>query len=315
MEVIEDILDAETEFDDVVLSVGSFDGVHRGHRRILREVIETAAREGGLPAVLTLRPHPRQVFSPEHPTNLLTTHQQKLRLFEESGIEVTFVLRFDAETAALGPLDFLDRVICRGCRAKRLVIGHDFRFGQGAQGDYDFLEAHAGRFGFEVRQVPPLFIEGERVSSTLIREQVLQGDLERVTMFLGRPYALVGPVVPGHGIGAALGFPTANIQPENAAIPAHGVYAAQAVLDGTRHAAAVNIGIAPTIRQRDITVEAHILDFHEDIAGRLVEVVFLKHLRPERKFPTRKALTDQIREDILQVKAFFDSDSSFLETR
>ena len=301
IKLIEDVARTDERLADVVLTVGSFDGVHLGHKRILDEVVSIAKSATGTPAVLTMRPHPRQVFSPEHPPNLLTSDSKKIELLARTGIEVVFGLTFDEATAALDPFDFIEQIVVRRCRARHLVVGHDFRFGKDAAGDYEFLVAAQRQFAFEVTQVPPLFIEGERVSSTLIREQVLQGDLERAALFLGRPYAIEGTVIPGHGIGATLGFPTANVKSGSAAIPAQGVYAAQVILDGTAHPAAINIGIAPTVRQSDVIVEAHLLHFSENLLGRQIEVVFLKRLRPERKFPTRQALAEQIQQDVAAV--------------
>lgn len=305
MMVIEDIRNSPLTVAPVVLTVGSFDGVHRGHQRILEEVVRAARDAEAAPAVLTLRPHPREFFSPDHAPNLLTTDAKKFELIERAGIEIVFVLEFNAETAKLEPVEFVSEIVCGRCRATELIVGHDFRFGRGAQGDYDLLLKLAGQFGFAVREVAPLLIKGERVSSTVIRERVIQGDLEEAELFLGRKYSILGEVIAGRGLGKTLGFPTANLRPRRSAIPAHGVYAVQVLFEGTLFPAAANIGIAPTIRHEDITVEAHILEFSQDILGREIEIVFHKRLRPEKKFPSRKALAEQIARDVDLVRDYF----------
>ena len=159
--------------------------------------------------------------------------------------------------------------------------------------------------GYTVEEIPPLIIGAERVSSTLVRERVLQGDLAAVESLLGRHYSLTGVVVKGRGIGVTLGFPTANVRPYHSAIPAQGVYVAEALVDGARRPAAVNIGIAPTIRQEDLTVEAHLIDFQGDLVGKDIEIFFLQRLRSEKKFRSREELQEQIARDIESTRAYF----------
>jgi len=308
MIVIDDARTARRALPHVVLTAGSFDGVHRGHRRIIDEVIEAARAAEGTAALLTLRPHPREFFSPDRAPNLLTSHEKKLELFREAGLDAVLILPFGAEVAAMEPLEFVERIIHDRCRAREVVVGHDFCFGKDARGNFDLLRQAGTHYGFEARQVPPLLIDGERVSSTLIREQVLQGDLERAELFLGRKYSIRGEVIRGRGIGATLGFPTANIKPHHSAMPAQGVYVAEALLNGERHPAAVNIGIAPTVRQEDLFIEAFLLDYTGQLLGSEIELVFHKRLRPEKKFPNYDALTAQIAQDVATVRAHFAAD-------
>ncbi len=305
MRIVEDVRSSAEAFPRVVLTVGSFDGVHRGHRRILEHVIASARERGGTAALLTLRPHPREFFTPERAPNLLTTHRKKMELLEEAGLDVVFILKFDADVAGLEPEDFISEILCARCRAEKVVVGHDFRFGKGARGDFALLEAAGPRYGFTVEQVPPVMVDGERVSSTAIRECILQGDLERAKRLLGREYSIRGEVVSGRGIGTKLGFPTANIKPHHSAVPAQGVYVAEALVAGERRPAAVNIGIAPTIRHDDLTIEAFILDFSGNIRGEDIELVLHRRLRPERKFPSYDALIAQIAKDVEDVRAYF----------
>lgn len=305
--VVDDIQTALCADPNLVLTIGSFDGVHLGHRAILDAVVRRARDIDGAAAVLTLRPHPREFFSPEHAPSLLTHDAKKLELFEEAGITAMFVLRFNADVAALEPEAFVREIIAGRCRAKAVVVGHDFRFGRQASGDFSTLQHLAPSFGFSVEQVPPLLMDGERVSSTLIRERLLLGDLVKAEAFLGRPYSLVGKVVPGRHIGSTIGFPTANVRPHHSAIPAQGVYVCEAKLGETKYPAAVNIGVAPTIRDEDLTIEAFLLDFDGAIEGREIELIFRKRLRSEIKFPTIQDLIAQIHRDVQATRTYFAS--------
>jgi len=305
MNVIEDVQSFSDRLPHVALTIGSFDGVHLGHRAILNSVVKRARAESGSAAVLTMRPHPREFFSPDHAPNLLTSDETKLKLLESLGIDVVFFLPFTSEVARIERLEFVKTILLERCKARHLVVGHDFCFGRDALGDFQFLREVGPELGFTVEQVAPVIINGERVSSTLIREQVLAGDLERTELFLGRKYAISGTVVSGRGVGAKLGFPTANIKPHHSAIPAQGVYIGEAVVDGVGHAAAVNIGIAPTIRNEDLTIEAFLLDFTGELGGEKVDLIFHRRVRPERKFPSFEALQAQIATDVSQVRAYF----------
>lgn len=305
--VVDDIRAARIDDANLVLTIGSFDGVHLGHRAILDAVVSRANAMRGTAAVLTLRPHPREFFSPGHAPSLLTHSAKKLELFAEAGISSVFFLRFNAEVAALEPEDFVREIIVERCHAKAVVVGHDFRFGRKARGNFELLRDLAGAHGFDVEQVAALLMDGERVSSTLIRERLLLGDLEKAEAFLGRPYSLVGKVVPGRHIGSTIGFPTANIQPHHSAIPAQGVYICEAKLRDTKYPAAVNIGVAPTIRNEDLTIEAFLLDFTGDIDGSEIEIVFHKRLRSEIKFPAVEDLIAQIHKDVEATRAYFGS--------
>ncbi|MCC6153759.1 MAG: bifunctional riboflavin kinase/FAD synthetase [Candidatus Hydrogenedentes bacterium] len=303
--VIDDIRAAQLDDPNLVLTIGSFDGVHCGHRAILDTVVRRARAISGTSAVLTIKPHPREFFSPDHAPSLLTHSAKKLELFEAAGISEMIFLRFNAAVAALEPEDFVREIIVERCRAKAVVVGHDFRFGKNARGDFELLASLAPEHGFEVEQVPALLMDGERVSSTLIRERLLLGDLVKAEAFLGRPYSLVGEVVSGHHFGTTIGFPTANVKPHHSAIPAQGVYVCEAKLGDNKYPAAVNIGVAPTIRNEDLTIEAFLLDFSGSIEGAEIELTFRKRLRSEIKFPTVQDLIAQIQRDVEATRDYF----------
>jgi riboflavin kinase / FMN adenylyltransferase len=305
MIVVDDIHKKQTGFSKTVVTIGSFDGVHLGHRRILETVVQEARRKEATPCVVTMRPHPRQYFLPGHAPNLLTNDGKKVALFEEAGIEATFFLPFDEHIARMERSAFVKNIIHGWCRATTVVVGHDFCFGRGAAGNSTYLAAVGPSYGFHIIEVPPVLVNGERVSSTLIREQILEGDLDAAALFLGRPYSIRGEVVQGRGIGGTLGFPTANIKPHHGVVPAQGVYAAEALLGDAQFPAAVNIGIAPTIRHENLTIEAYLLGFSGDVLGKEIEIVFWKRLRPERKFSSHDALIQQIRLDVAEVSKYY----------
>lgn len=305
MHVIADVRNTEEQFENVVLTIGCFDGVHLGHQQILRALAKEAAAVNGIPAVMTLEPHPRQFFSPHNAANILTPGSVKSRLLEACGAQVLYVLPFDGSAAAMTPLQFVESIIVNRCHAVRVVVGHDFAFGGGASGDYEFLCNAAEQYGFQVSQVPPLIIGGQRVSSTLIRERVIQGEVENLKEFLGRDFSLYGKIVSGRGIGRILGFPTANLDIGAGVLPAHGVYAGEAILRGKAWQAAVNIGIAPTIRDEHPWVEAHLLDFTGVLDDEEMELVLHKRLRPEKKFSSRDDLIAAIAADVNQIRAYF----------
>jgi len=305
MRVVEDVRSFAEHLPGVVLTIGSFDGVHLGHRRIIDAVVQEARALGGTAALMTLRPHPRQHFSPATAPNILTGDRKKEELLAAAGIDVLFVLPFNAEVAALEPEDFVREIVVGRCAAREVIVGHDFNFGRRARGNFEFLQAVAPEHGFAVEQAPALVIEGERVSSTLVRELVLQGELENIERFLGRRYSVVGEVITGRQMGRKLGYPTANIKPHNNAVPANGIYVAEALFEGRRFMAAVNIGIAPTIRHEDTMIEAFLLDFNEDLVGKTLEIVFHKRLRPEKKFDSLEALIQAIDADVVETRRYF----------
>ncbi|HPO13987.1 MAG TPA: bifunctional riboflavin kinase/FAD synthetase [Candidatus Hydrogenedentes bacterium] len=305
MILINDIHTVSESFPNVVLTIGSFDGIHLGHRRIIEEVVREAQSVQGTACLMSLKPHPREFFAPGNPPNILLSDAKKEALLAEAGIDVLFILPFNQEAASMLPDTFLREIVVGRCHAKHVIVGHDFCFGKNAQGDYEYLKEAAPGLGFEVRQIPQRVIKGERVSSTLIREYILQGEVDKVEVFLGRKYSIAGEIIPGRGVGITLGYPTANIAPHHNAVPAHGVYVAEAVLEGKPYPAAVNIGVAPTIRNEDIAIEAFLLDFTGNIVGQPIELIFHKRLRPEKKFASREELVDAITHDVATVRHYF----------
>jgi riboflavin kinase/FMN adenylyltransferase len=305
MKIITDTDPVQPDLPHVVLTIGSFDGVHLGHQAILAQVVRAAHARGAAPAALTLRPHPRVFFSPDNPPLLLTSDAKKADLLSEAGMDLLFYLAFTEAIATLSPAEFVKQIIVEKCCACELIVGHDFRFGRNAAGDFQFLQKVASEYGLAVQEVEPVLVDGHRVSSTRIRQLLDEGDLDRVEALLGRPYSLRGEVVSGSGIGRKLGFPTANLAPHHTALPADGIYAAEAIMNGARHVAAVNVGYAPTVERNTRVVEAYLLDFNEDIVDQDMEIVFYKRLRAEKSFENHAALTAAIERDVDGVRAFF----------
>jgi riboflavin kinase/FMN adenylyltransferase len=270
-----------------LVAVGEFDGVHLGHREVI----------AGADTVLTFDPHPLQVVRPEAAPKLLTSLDAKADLIASLGVQELVVIPFDQGFAAQSPQEFIDRILVERLQATRVSVGENFRFGHGATGDVKLLAAD-GRF--ETRVVPLVEVEGEIVSSSHIRGLVLAGELELAARFLGAPFELRGEVVAGERRGRELGFPTANIVPDEALVcPGHGVYAARA--DGV--CAAVNVGVRPTFGTgRAVLVEAYLLDTDTDLYGRVLRVEFLRRLRGERRFESVQALIEQMHDDVERTR-------------
>jgi riboflavin kinase / FMN adenylyltransferase len=269
------------------VAVGEFDGVHLGHREVIR----------GNDTVLTFEPHPLQVVRPEAAPKLLTSLETKADLVADLGVQELVVVPFDEGFAHQSPEEFIDEVLVRRLGASHVSVGENFRFGHGASGDARLLRADSR---FETRVVPLVEVDGEVVSSSHIRGLVLAGDVGAAARSLGAPFQLRGEVVRGDQRGRQLGFPTANIVPDEALVcPGHGVYAARA--DGV--CAAVNVGVRPTFGTgRAVLVEAYLLDTDADLYGRRLRVEFLERLRGERRFASAEALVEQMHNDVQRTR-------------
>ncbi len=291
-----------------VVSVGVFDGVHRGHRAVLEVVRAEAAARGVRSVALVIAPHPLTILAPERAPLRLTSLDTRLRLLAHAGIDVPAVWPFTAETARLTPTEFLDAVAARYPLAA-LVVGPDHALGHQRTGTRDVLADLGAARGFAVRAVEPLVLEGEPVSSTRIRRLVAAGDLDGADRLLGWPYAIEGLVVTGDGRGRTLGYPTANLAIDpGSLLPPDGIYAVR--VDGAREGAgdpvigAMSIGVRPTfVTDGRRTVEVFLLDFQGDLVGRTLRVTLLERLREERRFADAAALVAQIDEDVARTRA------------
>lgn len=293
------------------IAIGVFDGVHLGHRKILDEMVAEAGAAGAESIALTFDPHPDSVLRPESAPPLLTTPEERVALIRARGVSRVVVMTFDRLLAGLTAEEFLKRVLCPQFRPRRLFVGSNFTFGRGGRGNPALLEALGPSLGFDVRVFAPVTMDGEMLSSTLIRQRIQAGLVEWAARALGRPHALRGTVVRGDGRGRELGFPTANVAvPGGLCVPAAGVYAVTVagVPDAGEAgpwAGVANVGVRPTFPagKDGVVLEVHLMDFAGDLYGREIEVRFMARLRGERRFASAGALAAQIRHDVAQARA------------
>lgn len=288
----------------VALAIGVFDGLHLGHQEVIRAAAQHAVQHNGSAVVLTFDPHPLAVLNPVKVPRRLCGPAYRLRLLERLGMDAALVCPFTPELAATRAGDFVEK-LSRSCRPLGCVsVGYTWTFGKGRGGNIHSLTDLGQRHNFAVYGVPPVRVDGDVVSSTLIRECVTAGDLARASRLLGRPYALHGKVVQGRRLGRELGFPTANLKLEAELLPPHGVYAVQAEAGGQWRAGVANLGLRPTVEETSSpSLEAHLFDWDGDLYGQEIEVRLDRWLRPEKKFASLEALRVQIAEDVRQAKS------------
>jgi riboflavin kinase/FMN adenylyltransferase len=290
-------------FFRTVVTIGNFDGVHLGHQAILTRVCRRARELGGEAVAVTFDPHPLKVLRPDAEVPMLTTPQQKVQLLADSGLQAVVVLPFTPEFAALPARDFVNRYFCERLRVREVVVGHDYCFGRGREGNIDLLKEMGRSHGFTVQVVWAVEVDGAVVSSSLIRALIRLGKVEEAAHLLGRDYAVTGRVVRGKGRGAKLlGVPTANLQPDNELLPASGIYAVQVRRGAETLAGVANIGTCPTFDNIELSLEVHLLDFQENLYGESLEVEFVARQREERRFTSLEALAAQIRRDISRAR-------------
>lgn len=297
-----------------VATIGKFDGVHLGHQQIVRQ-LQAQARALNVPSVvIVIEPHPEEFFAAsarDCPPRLSEAHE-KVELLQAMGVDYVYLLGFDARLSRLSPQDYIEQMLVQQLNIQGLIIGNDFRFGFQRAGDFALLQYYGRQHGFDVVQTESCFYGDVRVSSTYVRECLARADFETVRQLLGRDYSIAGTVVKGRQLGRNLGFPTCNLALNRQNIPLHGVYACKAqivTVQGEQIEAlgAANIGYRPTVddHQNAAWLEVHLLDFARDIYGAQMRVVFCHFIRDEQKFESLQALTDQIGQDIQQVRACF----------
>lgn len=290
----------------VALAIGNFDGVHRGHAALLGRLTQVARELSLSPTILTFEPHPREFFAPASAPARLTTLREKLELLGDMGVLQAMVCPFNAAFAALSAEQFVEQVLCQGLRLRHLIIGDDFRFGRGRQGDFSFLQSAGQRLGFSVEAMQSVVVDGERVSSSGVRRALAAGDMDRAALLLGRSYAMDGQVSHGDKIGRQLGFATANIRIKHNPLPMTGVFAVEvAGLSDKPLPGVANLGIRPTVGGTRPLLEVHLFDFDRDIYGAHISVRFRHKLRDEQRFPNFDALKAQIAADAAAARAFF----------
>lgn len=295
---------------NAVVTIGTFDGVHPGHRKIIDRVNEIARELGGESILLTFYPHPRMVLHPDdHDLQLLNTPQEKIELLREAGLDHVMIYPFSLDFARWSAFDYVRDLLVNGLRAHTVVVGYDHRFGRNREGDHATLLELSEVFGFKVEEIPPQTIDMMNISSTKIRQALLLGHVSDASRYLGRPYSLSGIVVHGDKIGRTLGFPTANVDTNYPykLIPPNGIYAVRVKLDQAWYNGVMNIGIRPTTHEASkLTIEVFIFDFEGDIYGKQISVDFVERIRDERKFGTMDELKEWIASDVIKAKAILN---------
>ena len=299
-----------------VLTIGTFDGVHIGHQKIIHQLNEEASKINGESALLTFFPHPRMVLQPnDHSLKLIQTQDEKIKKLAEFGLQNLIVIPFTKEFSNLSAIDFVESILVNRLKIKKIIIGYDHQFGNNREGDLKFLANIASKYDFEVIEIPAQEINDVNVSSTQIRNAILNGDIHIANKYLGQSFKINGTIVKGKQLGRTIGFPTANVKIESPykIIPAIGVYNVVIKLqDSTNtYKGMMNIGYRPTVsNELELSIEVHLLDFSKDIYNQFITVDVLNKIRNEKKFPSIDHLKAQLKEDEQTCRAFFSSCNS-----
>ncbi len=306
MELVRGLHNLRPAAPGCVATIGNFDGVHLGHQAVLGQVAEKARELCAESAVITFEPQPQEYFAPDSAPARLTRFREKVLTLGRFAVDRLVCLPFNRRLAALSAEAFIQRVLVDGLRVRYLVVGDDFRFGHGREGDFSQLAAAGAAFGFEVANMHTFRVDGERVSSTRVRRALAAGDLAAAERLLGRPYRMSGRVAHGDARGRSIGFPTANLHLHRRAVPVQGVFAVEVFgIGGEPWPALANVGNRPTVDGARTLLEVHLLDFSGDLYGRQLHVDFLRKLRSERRFESFEALREQIGRDEGAAREFF----------
>ena len=299
MKVVRDLSELKL-LDKSVVTTGTFDGVHLGHRAVLQTVLDRAKEIGGKSLLLTFHPHPRVVLQQDTELKLLTTLEEKIALLQSIGLDYLVILPFTKAFSRTTSLDFVRDLLVKQLKTKVLVIGYDHHFGRNREGSFEHLQEFGPLYGFDVEEIKAQDVNEIKVSSTKIRAALEEGWVEKANKLLGHPYRVTGKVVRGRQVGSKMGFPTANIEVEDPfkLIPLKGVYAVYAFLEGMRYKAMLNIGNRPTIEAAgEVTIEVHVLEFQGDLYGKELAIDLIARLRAEQNFSDQSALKMQLLKD------------------
>ena len=296
-----------TGWTHTALALGNFDGLHRGHAKIVERVRRNASERGGTAAVLTFEPHPPRVLRPDRAPPLLMTQAQKLEALAAAGMDGAAVVRFTPELSRWDPDTFVRTVLVEWLHVSDVWVGANFLFGRDRSGNFSLLRSLGARYGFRVEKIEPVRYKDFVVSSTRLRRLIGEGRVDEAGALLGHHYVIDGTVVKGAGRGRGQGFPTANLESDNELLPPDGVYATTATVKGIINASVTNIGVRPTFEDEGArTVETHVFGTDADLYGQHVRLAFIQRLRDEQPFPDAAALTRQIAADCAQARALFD---------
>lgn len=295
---------------ETILTIGVFDGVHAGHRYLLNKIQQRAAEKNLLSGVVTFSPHPQSVLHPRKQLPWLSNLEDRVQAIQGLGIDIVAVLTFTPKLARLSAQEFIS-LVKKHLRVYGIIVGPDFALGRGREGNINLLRALGRKMQFSVEVIPPYTINGEVVSSTLIRQALVQGDMRRVERLMGRYFHLNGKIITSDKRGRVLGFPTANLDipiTSAQALPGNGIYATIAQVDGKQFPSATNIGIRPTFGEGERMVETHLLNYQGNLYGKEIRVEFVQKLRDEQRFPSSEELKAQIEKDVREVEAILAKD-------
>jgi riboflavin kinase / FMN adenylyltransferase len=298
--------DIEEILTNPVVTVGNYDGIHLGHRRIIERVRERAWEIQGTSVLITFHPHPLHVLRPEKELAAITPLEERKGLIEETGVDALFLVPFTKELSRIPAEDFVRSILVQKLAMKGIVIGYDFRFGRDGKGDLALLKSMGHEYGFFVEEVGEMALEDEKIGSNRIRKLVVNGEVAMAARVLGRPYAMEGTVIRAKGRGRTIGYPTINLKTDYALIPKNGVYVTEVEIEGQRFGAVTNVGVNPTFEAgQERSIESFILDFHDDLYGKKVRVIFLERIRDEVRFSGIDELIARIGTDVEAAREYF----------
>ena len=307
---IEQELASVTPQGETLLAIGVFDGVHAGHRHLLKQLQKRAAEKHLLSGVLTFNPHPQSVLHPDDQLPWLSSLEDRVTTLQQLGVNIVAVLTFTPELAQLTAQDFMS-LLKKYLKMRGIMVGPDFALGRGGEGNISLLRTLGNQMEFSVEVIPPYTINGELVSSTLIRQALIQGDMKRVEQLMGHHFYVRGKVITSDKRGRALGFPTANLESKpQQALPNNGIYATITHVDGKQFPSATNIGTRPTFGEGRKMVENHLLNYKGNLYSKEIRIEFVQKLRDEKRFASSEELKTQIEEDVRRVKALLAEDST-----
>ncbi|MBW1707650.1 MAG: bifunctional riboflavin kinase/FAD synthetase [Deltaproteobacteria bacterium] len=307
MTIFYDLNQLEKPLKNPVLTIGNFDGVHKGHMALFERAKEKARSIHGQSSVMTFDPHPIKVMKPGNGPSLITPTEQKLELIDAAGIDIIFCIPFTRQFAAISARDFVQNILVEKIGIKELVVGYDYTFGNNREGNIELLKEMGSLSGFAVDVLEQVSVDNTLISSTSIRHLVDQGNLSEARRLLGRDYQICGTVIKGKNRGGRLlGFPTANLQLVDELTPKVGVYAVEVLIDDQVYFGLTNIGYNPTFENNQFSVETHILDFSKDLLGETIRVNFIERLRDEKTFTSIEDLSEQIGKDVLRARKLFN---------
>lgn len=310
MEIIHDILASTVEFKNTYVAIGAFDGIHFGHRELISSAVKNARKNYGKSVVFTFANHPLEIIDVNKKPKLINSTEEKIHLLKMMGADYLVLQPFTKDFASVTPFSFVEKILKDKLDAKEVFVGFNFSFGEGGKGTPEDLKNFSDLFKIDTTIVPPVKVGNSLVSSTLIRQLITEGDLEKVNNYLGHPFLIIGEVVHGKKLGRTLGFPTANLEILNKLYPPFGIYGAKVVIEGETEErwAVVNIGKNPTLKPGEKSIEVHILDFNEYIYGKKIYLKLLKHLRNEKKFSSVDELKEVIANDVLNWRNYIEEE-------